>query len=75
MVRRPGKQQLAKSKKSSRFRLSQRVLAARNVPAEDRRAAVLDSAHHLQLWHADMPAVGVTPSGAVIAEDIRDLQT
>ena len=54
---------------------AQRVLAARNVPAEDRRAAVLDGAHHLQLRHADVPTVGVTPSGAVVAEDIRDLQT
>ena len=51
------------------------VLAARDVPAERRRAAALDRTHHLQLVEADMPAVGLTPSRAVIAEDVRDLQS
>jgi hypothetical protein len=51
------------------------VLAARDVPAERRRAAALDRTHHLQLLQADVAAVGVTPSGTVVAEDIRDLQT
>src|SRR6516164_1155647 len=50
------------------------VLAAHDVPAEGRRAAVLDRAHHLELAEAHVPAVGVTPNGAVVAEDIRDLQ-
>ena len=50
------------------------VLAARDVPAERRRAAALNRAHHLQLLQADMAAVGVTPSGTMVAEDIRDLQ-
>ncbi len=50
------------------------VLAARNVPAERRRAAALDRAHHLQLVEAHVPAVGFTPSGTVVAEDFRDLQ-
>ena len=51
------------------------VLAARNVPAERRRAAALDRSHDLQLLQADAAAVGFTPSGAVVAEDLRDLQT
>jgi hypothetical protein len=51
------------------------VLAARNKAAERRRAAALDGTHDLHLLQADMAAVGVTPSGAVFAEDIRDLQT
>ena len=51
------------------------VLAARDVPAERRRAAALDGAHHLQLGEAHVAAVGVTPSGPVVAEDVRDLQS
>ena len=50
------------------------VLAARDVPAERRRAAVLDRAHHLQLAEADVTAVGLTPRRAVVAEDVRDLE-
>src|SRR5271166_6367903 len=53
---------------------TRRVLAARNVPAERRRATALDRTHHLQLLEAHMAAVGFTPSRAVIAEDVRDLQ-
>src|SRR3974390_1559977 len=51
------------------------VLAARDVPAERRRAAALDRAHHLHLFEAHMPTVGFTPNGAVVAEDVRDLQS
>jgi hypothetical protein len=51
------------------------VLAARDMPAERRRAAALDRSHHFHLVEADVAAVGVTPSGTVVAEDIRDLQT
>src|SRR5215831_2949051 len=51
------------------------VLAPCNVAAERRRAAALDRSHDLQLLEADMAAVGLTPSGAVVAEDLRDLQT
>src|SRR5438094_2857838 len=47
------------------------VLAARDVPAEGRRAAALDRRHHLQLAEADMAGVGLTPRRAVAAEDIR----
>ena len=49
------------------------VLAARDVAAKRRRAAALDGAHHLHLSQAHVTAVGLTPSGAVVAEDIRDL--
>ena len=51
------------------------VLAARDVSAESRRAAVLDGAHHLELEQADVTAVGMTPRGPVVAEDVRDLQS
>jgi len=51
-----------------------RVLAACDVAAERRRAAALDCAHHLQLVEAHMAAVGLAPSGTVVAEDVRDLQ-
>ncbi len=50
------------------------VLATRNVAAKRRRAAALDGTHHFQLPEADMTAVGMTPSGTMIAENIRDLQ-
>jgi hypothetical protein len=45
------------------------------VSAEGRRAAALDGAHHLELVQADVTAVGMTPRGPVVAEDIRDLQS
>ena len=51
------------------------VLTARNMAAKGRRAAALDRAHHLELAEAHMAAVGATPSGPVIAEDVRDLQS
>ena len=50
-------------------------VAARNMAAEGRRAAALDRVHHLQLGVAHVAAVGATPSGTVIAEDVRDLQS
>jgi hypothetical protein len=52
-----------------------RVVAARNKAAERRGTAALDCAHDLQLLETDMAAIGVTPSGTVVAEDVRDLQT
>ena len=51
------------------------VLAARDMTAERRRATALDRTHHLQLLEAHMPVVGLPPSRAVIAEDVRDLQS
>src|SRR6516225_9414649 len=51
------------------------VLAARDMAAECRRATALDRTHHLQLLKAHMGAIGLTPGKAVIAEDIRDLQS
>jgi len=50
------------------------VLAARDMPAERRRAAALDRRHHLQLVEAHVPRVGFAPSGTVAAEDLRHLQ-
>src|SRR5467141_2741056 len=54
---------------------ARRVLAACDMPAERRRAAALDRAHHLQLLEAHMPAVGLAPGRTVIAENVRDLQS
>src|SRR4029077_12804614 len=51
------------------------VLPAPNMTAEGRPAAALDRAHHLELAEAHMAAVGATPSGPVIAEDVRDFQS
>ena len=51
------------------------VLAAPDMAAERRRATALDRTHHFQLLEAHMPTVGLTPSRAVIAEDVRDLQS
>jgi hypothetical protein len=51
------------------------VLAARDMAAQRRRAAALDGRHDLELGEAHMAAVGVTPGGTVVAEDIRDLQS
>jgi hypothetical protein len=51
------------------------VLAARDMSAERRRAAALDGAHHLELEQADVTAVGMTPRGPVVSEDVRDLQS
>jgi hypothetical protein len=51
------------------------VLATRNMASERRGAAALDRAHHLQLGETHMPGIGATPSGPVVAEDIRDLES
>src|SRR6202795_4093486 len=50
------------------------VLATRDMTSECCRAAALDRTHHLHLVEAYMPRVSQTPSGAVAAEDVRDLQ-
>ena len=42
---------------------ARRVLAARHVAAERRRAAALDGAHRLQLIEARVAAVGLAPGG------------
>src|SRR5467141_1195855 len=54
---------------------ARRVVAACDVAAERHRAAALDCTHRLELVEAHMAAVGLTPSGTVIAEDVRDLQS
>jgi hypothetical protein len=51
------------------------VRATRDMTAERRRTTALDRTHHLQLAEAHMSAIGLTPAGTVIAEDIRDLQS
>jgi hypothetical protein len=51
------------------------ILAARDVSAQRRRAAVLDGAHHLELEQAHVTAVGMTPRGPVVAEDVGDLHS
>src|SRR4029077_12788355 len=50
------------------------VFAARDMPAEGRRAAALDRRHCLQLAEAHVAGVGLAPRRSVVAEDIRDLQ-
>jgi hypothetical protein len=45
------------------------------MPAEGRRAAALDRAHHLQLAEAYMAGLGFTPCRTMGAENIRDLQS
>src|SRR5258707_10023346 len=54
---------------------ARRILAARDMPAERRRATALNRTHHLQLVEAHMPAVGLTPRRPVIAENVRDFQS
>src|SRR6516162_9973870 len=51
------------------------VLAACDMAAERRRSAALDRTHHLQLVEAHMGAIGLAPRRAVIAENVRDLQS
>ena len=51
------------------------VLAARDMAAERHRTTALDRIHYLQLLKAHVPLIGLTPSRAVGAEDIRDLQS
>src|SRR5215471_2630201 len=49
--------------------VSDERMAARRV------LAACDCTHHLELVEAHMAAVGLTPSGTMIAEDVRDLQS
>ena len=51
------------------------VLAARDMATERRRAAALDRTHDLELAKAHVAAVGIAPSGPVVAEDVRNLQS
>jgi len=50
------------------------VLASRDMAAECRGSAALDRTYHLELAEAHMTGIGNTPGGAMVAEDIRDLQ-
>jgi len=49
------------------------LLAARDMPAERRRAAALDRCHHPQLVAAHVTGIGLPPSRSVVAEDIYRL--
>jgi hypothetical protein len=51
------------------------VLAASDMPAENRRAAALDRRHHLQLAEAHMAGIDFAPCRSMVAKDIRDLQS
>jgi hypothetical protein len=51
------------------------VRAACDMSAEGRRAAALDGTHDFELEQAHVTAVGMTPRGPVVAEDVRDLQS
>jgi hypothetical protein len=44
------------------------------MPAECCRSTTLDGRHDLHLLKRDMPGIGTTPRGTVVAEDIRNLQ-
>src|SRR6266853_2150955 len=44
------------------------LLAARDMPAESRRAAALDGRHDLELAEAHVTGVGTTPRRSVAAE-------
>ena len=50
------------------------VLAGCDMAAECCGPTTLDRAHHLELAKAHMPGVSRTPSGPMVAENIRDLQ-
>ena len=50
-------------------------LATRNMTTERRCSAALDGTHHLELAKADVAGVGLTPSGPMGVEYIRDLQS
>ena len=50
------------------------VLAAHDMAAERRAAALLDRRHHLELAEAQVPGIGLAPGGAVATEDVGDLQ-
>ncbi len=50
------------------------VLASSDMAPERCGPTTLDRAHHLELAKAQMAGIGSPPSGAVVAENIRDLQ-
>ncbi len=49
-------------------------VTAGDVPTERRGAAALDGRHDLQLPDTNVAPIRFTESGAMVAEDIRDLQ-
>src|SRR6266852_4262996 len=51
-----------------------RILTALDMTAEGSRAAALDGRHHLELAEAHMPGIGPAPGGAMVMEDVGNLQ-
>ena len=51
------------------------VLAALDMTAERRGAAMFDRRHHLQLGEADVASVGLAPVRAMGVKNVGDLQT
>src|SRR6516162_11805430 len=50
------------------------LLAAQDMPAQRRGAAVLDRRHHLELFEAHMAGIGLTPCRPMRAENIREIE-
>ena len=50
------------------------VLTTGDVATERCGTTALDRAHHLELAEAHMAGISKTPSGPMVAENIRDLQ-
>ncbi len=50
------------------------ILTALDMTAEGSRAAALDGRHHLELAEAHMPGIGPAPGGAMVMEDVGNLQ-
>jgi hypothetical protein len=50
------------------------ILAVLDMATEGSRAAALDGRHHLELAKAHMPGSGLAPGGAMVKEDVGDLQ-
>src|SRR5216684_824549 len=50
------------------------ILTALDMAAEGRRARVLDGRHHLELAQARMPDIGSALGGAMVMQDVGDLQ-
>ena len=51
------------------------AFAPRHMPAKRNCAAALDRAHDLHLVEADMAGVGAPPRRAMVAENVRNLQS
>ena len=54
--------------------VSATTLAAQDMAAQRRRAALGDGRHHLELSQAQMTAPSLAPGGTMLTEDVSDLQ-